>query len=45
MEKEILKEISKDLKWYEKIIIRLFDKIFISTYKLGVKKGFKLGNY
>lgn len=45
MEKEILKEVMEECKWFERIIIRLFNKTFTSIYKLGVKKGFKWGNY
>ena len=34
MEKEILKEISKDLKLYEKIIIRSQKKVFLKVYHI-----------
>lgn len=45
MEKDIIKEICEDLKWYERIIVKLFSKIFINIYKLGVKKGFRWGSF
>ena len=32
MEKEILREIMKECKWYEKIIVKLFKKLFIRIY-------------
>ena len=40
MENEIAKEICKNLKWREKIIVKLFKKSFIKVYKNGVKTGF-----
>ena len=45
MEKDIVEDICKDLKWYERIIVKLFKNIFIDTYKVGVKKGFKWGSF
>ena len=32
MEKVILEEICKNLKWYDKIIVRIFSNIFVKTY-------------
>lgn len=32
MEKLIVEEICKNLKWYEKIIIRLFENTFVKVY-------------
>lgn len=40
MGKYILKEMSKNLKSSEKIIIKIFKKTFIKVYKLGVTFGF-----
>lgn len=40
MEKYVVKEISKRLKWTEKVIVKLFKKTFIKVYKLGVTFGF-----
>ncbi len=44
MNEIIIEEILKECKWYEKIIIKIFKKLFIKMYKIGVKKGFKLAN-
>ena len=44
MEEKIIKEIMEDKKWWQKVLIRRFKTIFITTYKLGVKEGFKLSN-
>jgi hypothetical protein len=40
MKKEVLKEISKDLNWKEKIIVKLFPKITIKIYGLASKRMF-----
>jgi hypothetical protein len=32
MEKYVVKEISKNLKWNEKIIVRVFRKLFFKIY-------------
>lgn len=40
MEKLIVKEICKNLKWYERVVVRLFSKTFVKTYKLGITFGF-----
>lgn len=40
MEKYVVKEISKNLKLYEKIIVTIFKKTFIKVYKLGITFGF-----
>lgn len=32
MEKEIIENLCENLKWYERIIIRLFKKIFLKIY-------------
>ena len=45
MESEIVRELCEDLKWYERIVVKIFKTLFISTYKIGVKKGFKWGNF
>lgn len=44
MEKEILKEICRDLNWIERIIIRLFKKSFVKVYRLGLVKCFNYYN-
>lgn len=35
MEKEILKEVMEECKWYEKIIVKLFKKQIIKAYHIG----------
>ncbi len=32
MEEEVLREINKNLKWYEKIVVKVFANIFIKVY-------------
>ena len=32
MEKYVENEISKNLKWYEKIIVKIFKKTFVKVY-------------
>ncbi len=32
MEKEIIENLCKNLKWHERIIVKLFNKTFIKTY-------------
>ena len=32
MEKEIIKEICKDLNWKERILVRTFKRIFVKVY-------------
>lgn len=44
MEEKIIEEIMKDKKLWERILIRKFKIIFINTYKLGIKEGFKWSN-
>lgn len=44
MEEEIVKEIMKECKWWERIIVKVFKKVFINTYKVGIKVGFNWGN-
>lgn len=45
MEKEILEEIVKECKdWKEKVLIRLFPKLFVKIYKEGIRQGFKWSN-
>lgn len=34
MEKEIIEEICEDLKWYERIIVKLLKKLFIKIYNI-----------
>ena len=40
VEKNIIKEINKNLKIYERIFIRLHKNIAIKVYKLGITYGF-----
>ena len=39
-EKNIVNEISKDLKFWEKIIVRMNKRLFIKIYKIGITFGF-----
>lgn len=40
IEKVILKEIMKELNKGERIKVKLFSKLFIKVYKLGITNGF-----
>lgn len=44
MEKDIIKEICEDLKWYEIIIVKLFKKLSINTYRKGLVRCFNYYN-
>ncbi len=45
MEEEIIEEIVKECKnWKERLLVRLFPKVFINTYKRGIKEGFNWSN-
>lgn len=43
-EKNVINEISKDLKFWEKIIVRMNKRLFIKIYKDGIRRGFKWNN-
>lgn len=34
MEKEIVGMLCKNLKWYERVIVRMFKPIFVKTYNM-----------
>lgn len=36
----LIKEIMKELKWKERIIVKVFKDIFIKIYKIGITYGF-----
>ena len=41
MEKDIIEEIEKECKsWWEKVVVRLFPKMFGKVYKTGITFGF-----
>ena len=40
MKDVVLNEIKNELNWKEKIIVKLFSKIFIKVYKIGITYGF-----
>lgn len=40
VEEYVIKDISKDCNWYERIIVRIFDKEFVKVYKIGATYGF-----
>lgn len=45
MEEKIVKEIMKECNnWKERLFVKLFTKVFVNTYKLGVKTGFNWSN-
>lgn len=44
MKNVVLKEICKDLKWRERITIRIFGKLFYYVYKKGMTDCFKYYN-
>ena len=35
MEKLVVEEICKNLKWYERIIVRVFKNTFVKVYHMG----------
>lgn len=39
-EENVINEISKDLKFWEKIIVRMNKRLFIKIYKIGITFGF-----
>lgn len=39
-EKNVINEISKDLKFWERVIVRMNKKLFIKIYKIGITFGF-----
>jgi hypothetical protein len=44
MEKDVVREICKELNWMEKIIVKVFKKSFIKVYRLGLVKCFNYYN-
>lgn len=44
VEQEIMEEIEEGCNWGEKIVVKLFKRLFIITYKTGVKAGFNWNN-
>ena len=45
MEEKIIEELMKECEnWRERVIVKLFLKLFVSMYKLGLKEGFKWSN-
>jgi len=44
MERDVVEKIMKECNWWERIIIKVFKKIFIKVYKIGVKVGFNWDN-
>lgn len=35
MEKLVVEEICRNLKWYERVVVKLFRKTFIKVYHMG----------
>ena len=44
MEKLVVEEICKNLKWYERIIVKIHKKLFYSMYRIGMKDCFNFYN-
>lgn len=44
MEKLIVEELCKNLKWYERIIVKIFKKIFYKVYRIGTIACFNFYN-
>lgn len=40
VEEDVLKEILNDCSFYERIIIKIFNKEFVKVFKLGITFGF-----
>lgn len=40
MEKLIVEMLCKNLRWYEKVVVRLCNKTFVKVYKSGITFGF-----
>ena len=40
MEEYIIRKITRELKWYEKIVVRMFKKVFVKIYKIGISFGY-----
>lgn len=44
MEKEIIEEIMKGKKWYQKIVIRMFKNTVVAIYRKGMVDSFNYFN-
>ncbi len=45
MEEEVLRELMRECEnWRERLLIKLFPKTFVNTYKVGIKSGFNWCN-
>ena len=44
MEKNIIREICKNLKWYDIIIVKLYSKLFYKAYRKGMLDCFTFFN-
>lgn len=44
MEEYVVEEIIRDLKWHERIVVKVFKKIFVKIYRMGMIKCFNFYN-
>lgn len=44
MENLIVEEICKNLKWYERVIVKLFKKLIYKVYRMGMISYFNYAN-
>ena len=44
MEKLIVEEICKNLKWYERIVVKIYKRMFYRAYRIGMRDCFNFYN-
>ena len=44
MENLIIEEICKNLKWYERIVVKRYKGLFYTTYRIGMRDCFNFYN-
>ncbi len=44
MENLIVEEICRNLKWYERVIVKLFKKLIYKVYRMGMISYFNYAN-
>lgn len=44
MENLIVEEICKNLKWYERIVVKRYKRLFYRTYRIGMRDCFNFYN-
>ena len=40
MKDVVLNEVMKELSWRERIVVKMFSKVFYKLYKIGITYGF-----